>query len=49
MTKNPYIIKYILKQSRRDKTHEVLITPHKATAAVWGLQEETGGTRRTKC
>ena len=28
---------FFLKQSRRDKTHEVLITPHKAIAAVWGL------------
>ena len=25
-----------IEQSRRDKTHEVLITPHKAIAAVWG-------------
>jgi len=25
-----------LKQPRRGNTHEVLITPHKAIAAVWG-------------
>jgi hypothetical protein len=30
-------INFFFKQSRRDKTHEVLITPHKAKAAVWGL------------
>ncbi len=41
MTKNPYIIKYFLKQSRRDKTHEVLITPHKAVAAVWGWMRQS--------
>ena len=29
-------MKNFLKQPRRGKTHEVLITPHKAEAAMWG-------------
>ena len=29
-----------LEQSRRDKTYEVQLTPHKATAAVWGGPHE---------
>jgi hypothetical protein len=31
-----YNLNHFLEQSRRDKTHEVLVTPHKAQAAVWG-------------
>ena len=33
------VLELFLKQSRRDKTHEVQLTPHKAIAAVWGVTE----------
>ena len=37
MNRKAPILKYIfLEQSRRDKTHKLQLTPHKATAAVWG-------------
>ena len=36
-----YIRNYFLKQPRRGKTREALITPHKRSA-VWGLMLETG-------
>ena len=36
-----YIRNYFLKQPRRDKTREALITPYKRSA-VWGLMLETG-------
>ena len=32
-----YIINIFLKQSRRDNTHAVQLTPHKAIAVVWGV------------
>jgi hypothetical protein len=32
---------FFLEQSRRDNTREALITPHKATAAVWGEDAAT--------
>ena len=38
MNRKAPILKYIfLEQSRRDKTHKVQLTPHKASAAVWGV------------
>ena len=37
MNRKAPILKYIfLEQSRRDKTHKLQLTPHKASAAVWG-------------
>ena len=33
-------VNIIIEQSRRDKTHEVHLTPLKAVAAVWGSEKE---------
>ena len=42
--KAPIFQNFFLEQSRRDKTHEVLITPHKAQAAVWGVTRKSATT-----
>ena len=40
-----YIKNHFLEQSRRDKTHEVLITPHKRRrSAVWGVSRKSANT-----
>ena len=36
-----YIQNYFLELPRRGKTHEVQSTPHKATAAVWGVTRKS--------
>ena len=38
--KAPIFKNFFLKQSRRDNTHEVQLTPRKATAAVWGVSRK---------
>ena len=38
--KAPILMKFILEQPWRGKTHEVQITPHKRSA-VWGLEPKT--------
>ena len=39
--KAPILKNIFLEQSRRDKTREALITPHKAQAAVWGVARKS--------
>ena len=39
--KAPIIRNIFLKQSRRDKTREAQLTPHKAQAAVWGVSRKS--------
>ena len=50
MNRKVLILKnFFLEQSRRDKTHEVLITPHKASAAVWGVSRKSSAAWSSIC